>query len=70
MAEDEATGSERRIVLYSNEVEGPTHARAGEVLPVIRGNGPRECDLMGARLTSTEDGLAFVMEPAEQEEAS
>jgi hypothetical protein len=70
MAEDQATGSERRIVLYSKGAEAPADARAGEVLPVIRGDGPREGDLMGlARITGTEDGLEFVIEPAEQEEA-
>jgi hypothetical protein len=37
----------RRITMYSQEVHAPEDVRVGEVLPLVRGDGIREGELMG-----------------------
>lgn len=45
------------LTMYDNEAHLNIEARGGELVRVIRGNGPREGELMGwARVTPTPDG--------------
>jgi hypothetical protein len=51
----------RRIILYTDEVHTPTDLRVGERIALIRGDGPREGELMDYAIVtaSDEDGLSF-----------
>lgn len=46
----------RQIVIYSNDAEAPANVREGEVLPAVRGDGPREGDFMGWATVHLSDG--------------
>ncbi len=57
---------ERRIVMYMDITETPPDLEVGEVLPVIRGGGPRDGELIGmATVISTDDGVGIHVEPSD-----
>ena len=63
LEEDKMT---ERIVMYRFDAEVPADLADGEVVPVVRGDGPREGDLMGmATITRTGDGLQINVNPIE-----
>jgi hypothetical protein len=58
----------RQIVMYRFDAECPEGLADGEVVPVVRGDGPRERDLMGmATITRTGDDLQIDVNPIEEE---
>jgi hypothetical protein len=69
MAESDNLSTDRRIVIYKNESEVPGDVGDGEVLPVYRGDGPREGDFMGrARVDFTSDGATLTFLGDERED--
>jgi hypothetical protein len=50
----------RRIVMYKDETHAPVGLTVGERVIVVRGDGPREGDVMAhATITETNPGLTF-----------
>jgi len=59
--------SKRQIVIYSNDADAPADLQVGEVVPVVRGDGPREGDLMGmATVIRADDELKLELNPVEK----
>jgi hypothetical protein len=57
----------RQIVMYDNDVDVPADAVDGETLPVVRGSGPRDGELMGhATIVKKDGGLALDFQPEEK----